>query len=133
MAHKTSPRLVLIFILFLFVPQAVQFSRQFVNGYMPFLREPNPTFFSWDMFANRVERCVLEWNPPLDFPNHPQTTSLLQLAPKLEWGITYNHVADYEWARGWLCWRSQKKARVGLNCFLPIGIEIKNELDCSKI
>lgn len=133
MNSRYYPTCVLLMILSLSIPQAIQFTRQLTQGYRPFLSEPTPTFFSWDMFANRVERCNLEWDKPLDFSNHQSITSLTQLGPKLEWGVNYNSVRDYDWVRGYLCHLSRKTVRIRLDCFVPEGREIFHELDCSKI
>jgi hypothetical protein len=133
--HRSQ--LIFLFLIFLVVPQAIQFTRQFSKGFIPFKKDPQPTYLSWDMFANPVERCLLEWNAPLNFPHHSGVTSTLALTPKLEWGITYNHVSDYQWVQHWLCEVGKHQGVLNLkshlDCFLPQGTEFNDELDCSKI
>jgi hypothetical protein len=41
--------------------QALQLS----GGYRPFGQAANRVAFSWDMFAVRIERCAVAWDPPL--------------------------------------------------------------------
>jgi hypothetical protein len=38
---------------------------QVAGGYRPFGRAAKRVAFSWDMFAVRIERCAVTWDPPL--------------------------------------------------------------------
>ena len=131
--NRRSPRFVFLFLLVLFLPQGIQFARQFLKGYRPFSHDPTPVYFSWDMFANPIERCFLEWKPALTTPQGKTVNSILELGPNIEWGVVYNRVSTYQSIRQYLCHLTGGTAHTRLDCFLPNGQEFKDESDCPKI
>src|SRR5262249_39155039 len=67
----------------LVIVQALAFGAQIKAGFRPFGAPPRRVPFSWDMFAVRIERCDLRWDPPL--PLGDGVTHLHDMAPAVEW------------------------------------------------
>ena len=124
--------LAFVFILILFVPQLPAFSLQFTRGFVPFVHEPGRVPLSWDMFSTPVERCRLEWQPPLSIPGR-RLGSFAELGTRLEWDVIYDHVSDYRQTGRLFCLLGAGERvprRMALDCFLPSGIEIRDENTC---
>jgi hypothetical protein len=126
---RRSPAYVLSFVLFISVFQVIPFGVQFVHGFRPFGREPIRVPFSWDMFATRVERCSIKWDPPIRGPGSG-FSSLRQLGTLLEWDDIEDHIEDYRHIARWVCFVGSKTTRIRLHCFLPTGIETDDEIKC---
>jgi hypothetical protein len=133
MVHKLlgSPPFIALFIFALAAVQLAAFEMQFSSrGFIPFAHEPGRVPLSWDMFANRVERCTLEWTPAITVGTHTLQT-LRDVELPLEWDVTFDHAIDYRQAGAWLCERgSQKKTEGHLNCFLETGTEFHDDFVC---
>ncbi len=126
-----SPQYVFGFLLLLVVPQLIAITSEFREGFRPFKHEPVRVPFSWDMFSNRVERCALEWSPPLKGPEGA-LASLKQFGTTLEWDVIYDHVDNYRAMGLWLCGMGgpNNGSHVRLKCFLPQGTRIEDDIAC---
>ena len=136
MVPKTvqGPRSIALFILMLAVVQAAAFERQFILGFVPFVHEPTRVPFSWDMFANRVERCTLEWAPPLQLGDH-QLARLRDVEVPFEWDVTFDRAADYRMTGDWLCHmggfqKGPGSTQVKMKCFIQNGTEFHDQFNC---
>jgi hypothetical protein len=124
-----SPIFVAAFVFLLAATQVGALGVQFVRGFRLMGHEPVRVPFSWDMFANRVERCILNWDPPLATQIGP-FSSLRQLGTKLEWEVVYDHKEDYERIGQWVCHAGGENTRVHLRCFQLDGSQTNHELSC---
>ncbi len=152
--YLNSSAYVMGFLLFLAVFQLRALFLQFESGFQLFVHEPTRVLFSWDMFATRTERCMMEWDPPLQRTPVGPLTDLRQLSVPIEWDVIYDSMQDYEYvgrmgcafesgqrARGSLGESSEKapipvthsvnKIRVKIHCFGPDGNETHREFYCS--
>jgi hypothetical protein len=127
-AHRRG---ILIFIVLLTLVQLTAIGLQFARGFRPFRRPPSRVPFSWDMFANPLERCQLIWTPPLHTPGVP-LASLRQAGLRWEWDIIFDRVSAYEFFARAVCrqW-GDRSAVAELNCFLPDGTEEYRAFPCA--
>ena len=103
---------------------------QFALGYRPFFNNPERVAFSWDMFSNRVERCTVQWTPPLQNEGWP-IASLRDLVLPFEWDLVFDRVDDYKIVGKYLCsrWKTGQ-TRVNLKCFRQEGVVDFHEFNC---
>ena len=125
-AVSRSPLTVLLLALFLGLPQLAGFALQLGKGFRPFGAAPVRVTLSWDMFAPRIERCGINWSPPLPGPLY----ELNQKSRALEWQTVADRVEDYESIAAWACVRFHQPSRALLTCFLPSGKELSRVVDC---
>jgi hypothetical protein len=132
---------------FLVILAAFQFRalfHQFQMGFLPFLHEPTRVPFSWDMFATRTERCLLEWDPPLSSTPIGALKGLRQFSKPVEWDVVYDSIQDYEFVGRIGCsfelenrpenstsQTSGNKRGYKIQCFSPDGNETYREFNCS--
>ena len=122
---------VFAFIGCLAIPQLGALGIQFARGYRPFGHQAERVPFSWDMFANRVERCTVEWTPALQIEKH-RLTSLHGLDLPFEWDIALDSVETYRAVAGNLCRKAgAPSTRARLHCFLPDGTEMDDDAYCN--
>jgi hypothetical protein len=131
MAARTpeSPRRVALFLLLLALPQAAALGVQFARGFRPWRREPVRVPLSWDMFAVRIERCAVAWNPPITV-NGKLLPSLARSAGPIEWDYVNDSAEQYRRTAAWGCGFKSGPTRVSMRCFLPEGRELEDEFDC---
>jgi hypothetical protein len=120
----------IFFLAILIIPQLAALGLQFALGFRPFRQDPVRVALSWDMFSNRVERCVLSWNPPLNTPGAP-LTSLHEAGLSLEWDLILDRMGSYAMLGHGLCrqWGSPL-TQVQMQCFLPAGTEAHYAMPC---
>lgn len=130
MSMTRSPIYVACFLALLAIPQAAAFFEQFALGFRPFGAEaPVRVPLSWDMFAVQIERCTLDWTPPVRTPLG-DLASFRDLSPRLEWDIVADSAATYAvWAR-WGCRFAAAPTKADLRCFYPDGREEKIDFGC---
>ena len=124
-----SPAFVAAFLALLCLPQASALVLQVARGFRPFGAAPARVPFSWDMFANRVERCGVWWDPALEIPGLGRVEQLKDIEPGIEWDVVFDHAESYRDAGLALC-RFAGGRRVRLRCFKPDGSEWGNALEC---
>ena len=126
-----SPRCVASFVLFLVLAQLYAFGLQFARGFRPFVHEPGRVPLSWDMFANKLERCVLSWTPAIPTPAGT-ISSLKELGTGVEWDIVYDRASDYEMIEKWVCSSVYLNGgiKISRHCFFPNGTETRHENNC---
>src|SRR3954469_15001752 len=90
--------------------QAVAFGAQLAAGFRPFGGPPGRVPFSWDMFAIRIERCDLRWDPPL--PLGTGVARLHDMAPLLEWDPTYDRREEYRMIGQEACFVARVPTRI---------------------
>ncbi|HRI63699.1 MAG TPA: hypothetical protein PK156_05660 [Polyangium sp.] len=95
--RRVRPYLAAIVILVLVLVQARAVFIQYERGYRLFRHEPSRVAFSWDMFAQRITRCDIEWNPPLKSKSasDERIGRMRSLAPYFEWNPVLHDAADY--------------------------------------
>ena len=129
-----SPIYVVTLLVFLTAFQLWALVLQFEGGFRPFQHEPTRVPFSWDMFATLTERCLMEWDPPLQMTPIGVLTGLQQLGHWLEWDVIYDSLQGYVEAGQIGCSFEEgggvNKTRVKLRCFRPDGNEIHREFYC---
>ncbi len=90
-------------------------------GFRPFAHAPSRVPYSWDMFAIRMNRCAVRWDPPLSIEGRPVATWRDRVWP-IEFDSVYNEVQSYETVSRAACaYRSAPETDVTLNCFLADG------------
>jgi hypothetical protein len=125
-AVSRSPITLLLLALVLGLPQLVGFASQFAGGFRPFGTAPGRVTLSWDMFATRIERCGINWNPPLP----GGVAELNQKSRVIEWQAVADTRARYERIAAWACAKFHQPGRALLTCFLPSGKEESRVVDC---
>lgn len=128
-----SPAYVAALLAVLVAVQLGAFARQIQRGFRPFSSEPARVALSWDMFANRVERCQLSWDPPLaSVPGRDGAPArdLAGMSPPFEWDIVYDTAEQYREVGLWACHFKSGPTRVKLRCFMQEGREVDDELAC---
>lgn len=130
MRFTRAPWYKFAFVLFLAVPQLIAFYSQFASGFRPFVQEPTRVPLSWDMFANRMERCRVEWTPTI-YVGPRALSALRDVQLSLEWDIIFDHREDYRGAASWFCQNyAVSPTRVQLHCFLPQGEDLDDGFSC---
>jgi hypothetical protein len=108
--------------------QVGAFARQFQLGFVPFSAVPVRVPFSWDMFTIPIERCGIEWQPPLPITK-TGVPSLRSLAPALEWDPVYNAVPDYLAAAQFGCRFRTAQTNVRVTCLAKQRV-VNYAFDC---
>ena len=103
---------------------------QVMSGYRPLSHAPIRVPYSWDMFAIRLDRCVVGWDPPLDVDGQ-RVARWHDRLPDLEFDTVFN---DADWyasaaARG-CAYRSQAATTAYLKCFSSDGRTDERSFDC---
>jgi len=68
---------------------------QLEDGFRPFSRPPQRVPFSWDMFAIKIERCTVAWDPPLSIEGKSVARWQDRGVP-LEFDSVFNDARYYE-------------------------------------
>ncbi|MBI3295752.1 MAG: hypothetical protein HYZ71_13585 [Deltaproteobacteria bacterium] len=132
MKFLASPVYVAVLVGGLVVLQLNSTRLQFERGFRLFGAPPGRVAFSWDMFATRVERCQLSWDPPVA-TELGEFSSLRRFGTSLEWDIIYDTARDYHAVGQLVCrLRSSPEARhrVKFHCFSPDGTHAEEEVPC---
>jgi hypothetical protein len=103
---------------------------QFMSGYRPLSHPPIRVPYSWDMFAIRLDRCVVGWDPPLDVDGQ-RVARWHDRLPDLEFDTVFN---DADWyasaaARG-CAYRTRPATTAYLKCFSSDGRTDERSFDC---
>jgi hypothetical protein len=102
-------------------PQVRAQVRQVRFGYRPFSTSPGRVSYSWDMFATRVERCDVRWDPPLVVDGRSVSHMSDRSAP-VEFDTIYDDREDYRGFAYDACARfSTGPTMTTLRCALPSG------------
>ncbi|MEO5969886.1 MAG: hypothetical protein ABIQ95_08160 [Bdellovibrionia bacterium] len=129
-----APGYVVALLGFLIVLQLRALFQQFESGFRPFAHDPVRVAFSWDMFATRTERCLMEWDPPLESTPIGTLSGLKQLSLPFEWDLIYDSLEQYQYVGQMGCAfesKASNKIRVRIQCFAPEGEKIYREFYCS--
>jgi hypothetical protein len=90
---------------------------QFASGFRPFSHAPTRVPYSWDMFAIRMERCVVTWDPPLDVDGE-RVSRWHDRLPGLEFDSVFNESDSYQAAAERGCsYRTGRPTVADLLCF----------------
>jgi hypothetical protein len=81
------------------------------------------------MFAVRIERCDLRWDPPL--PLGDGVARLRDVAPTLEWDPVRGSREEYRKAGLRACDFAEEPTRITLHCFTPEG-DVDDAFDCPR-
>jgi hypothetical protein len=122
------PVLVGLFVVGLFGVQLYALGRQVASGYRPFGPPPLRVALSWDMFATRIERCDVRWDPPL--PVRGGLDRFSRLARPIEWFPVLDRVASYRRMATGACRLARVPTRISLRCWLPDGTRPEETLPC---
>ena len=82
--------------------QGTALRMQFHLGFRPVHHSPQRVAFSWDMFAIAIERCTVDWTPPLSIDGKSVARWQDRNLP-LEFDSVFNRAADYEVAAKRAC------------------------------
>jgi hypothetical protein len=127
---RQKPIYVLCFLFILAVPQVLGLAGQFQYGFRPFFQDPIRIPFSWDMFSNRVDRCIVTWTHPLRIQNMT-FSSLREVNLPLEWDVVLDRIEDYQYLASALCpFATTFPAYAQLDCFAAEGNEVIREVPC---
>jgi hypothetical protein len=124
-----SPVYVVIFLSLLSAPQLSALVTQFTQGFRPFVSDPARVTLSWDMFSNRVERCVMEFERKMD-SGTAIYLPMRGLGTRLEWDVIFDRHDDYRNAGMVLCRQGPGTTQVRLHCYLPDGTQTHEEFAC---
>jgi hypothetical protein len=120
-------------VLLLSVLVIVQVRAQFEqvrSGFRPFSRAPTRVPYSWDMFAIRLSRCVVGWEPPLQVDGE-RVSAWHDRLPALEFDAVFNDPDSYEAAAVRGCaYRSRERTVVSLTCFDTDARVDERHFDC---
>ena len=106
--------------------QVVQFRR----GFRPALRSPTRVAYSWDMFAVAIDRCSVDWDPPLAIEGQSISSWQARTYP-IEFDCVYDEVSSYEAAAGVGCAFRRTTATVArLVCPRRDGTIDERTIDC---
>jgi len=112
---------------------AVQVRAEFLQwwgGYRPFSHAPARAPYSWDMFAIRLERCAIRWDPPLEIEGRRVSTWHDRSFP-IEFDTVYNRARDYYGAARTGCaFRSEPKTVTTVVCVHGDGHIDEGSAEC---
>ena len=120
--------LVALFVAGLLGVQLVALGQQLAAGYRPFGPPPVRVPLSWDMFATRIERCDVRWDPPL--PVHGGLDRFSRLAQPIEWFPVLDRVASYRRMATGACRLARVPTQISMRCWLPDGTRPEERLPC---
>lgn len=97
--------------------QAVQLS----SGFRPLSHPPTRVALSWDMFAIKIDRCAVRWEPPITVDQRPVARWRDRTAP-LEFDTVYNVARDWDDAALYGCgFREGRPTTVHVACATSDG------------
>ena len=103
---------------------------QIAAGFRPFVHPPSRVAYSWDMFAIRMDRCAIRWDPPLSIEGQQVARWRDRVWP-IEFDSVYNDIRSYEIVSTAACaYRSAPATVVTLQCFLGDGGVDEHSVDC---
>jgi hypothetical protein len=103
---------------------------QLRSGFRPFAHAPTRVPYSWDMFAIRIERCVVRWDPPLDVDGE-RVARWHDRLPGLEFDSVFNDSDTYQAAAERGCaYRTARRTVADLLCFGGDGGVHETSFDC---
>jgi len=112
---------------------AVQLRAQVVqvqSGFRPLSHPPVRVAYSWDMFAIRLDRCVVGWDPPLAIDGE-RVARWHDRLPALEFDAVFNDANWYIAAAERGCiYRTQAATVAYLTCFSSSGKADERSYDC---
>jgi hypothetical protein len=99
--RQARPILIAAVIGALVFTQARAHYKQYLGGFRLFQHEPSRVAFSWDMFAVRISRCNVTFDPPLSSEDGKRAVATFaDLSPTIEWNPVFNDILHYNnWGR----------------------------------
>jgi hypothetical protein len=105
-------------------------AQQLQSGFRPFSHPPVRVPYSWDMFAIRLDRCIVGWDPPLEVEGR-RVARWHDRIPALEFDTVFNDVDWYRAAAARGCeYRTQAATIAYLRCFRSDGTADERAYDC---
>jgi hypothetical protein len=103
---------------------------QIGKGYRPFSHAPGRVPYSWDMFAIRMDRCSIRWDPPLEIEGARVSTWHDRAFP-IEFDTVYDRAGHYGMAaRSGCSFRTEPKTESTLVCIHSDGKIDERAFDC---
>jgi hypothetical protein len=103
---------------------------QLRSGYRPFFHPPSRVPYSWDMFAIRMDRCVVHWDPPLEIEGQ-RVASWHDRAYPIEFDTVYDRVRAYAGGALGACrYRTSTPTKVSLVCATADGRIERHQTYC---
>jgi hypothetical protein len=123
--HDANPRVRALYFTTLLLALAVVQARaqvvQIASGFRPLAHPPIRVPYSWDMFAIRLDRCVVGWDPPLEVEGE-RVARWHDREAVIEFDTVFNDVAWYkEDATRGCAYRTQARTVASLMCFSSDG------------
>ncbi len=104
--------------------------RQWEGGYRPFGPAPVRVPYSWDMFAIRIDRCSIRWDPPIEIAGARVSRWHDRTFP-LEFDTVYDRAQAYEGAAQLGCaFRTTPKTVFNLVCVHGDGLIDESSFAC---
>jgi|CZKU01.1.fsa_nt_gi hypothetical protein len=121
------------FVTLLTVLVVVQVHAQFAQldaGYRPLSHPPTRVPYSWDMFAIRLDRCVVGWDPPLEVEG-ARVARWHDREPAIEFDTVFNDADWYKASAERGCtYRTEARTLASLMCFSSDGGVHELSFDC---
>jgi hypothetical protein len=119
--HRTRAVYVVSLLGVLAIVQLRAHVEQWLAGYRPLSHAPVRVPYSWDMFAIRLDRCVVGWDPPLDVEGE-KVARWHDREPPIEFDTVFNDASWYMAAAARACaYHSPAPTKASLLCFSSDG------------
>jgi hypothetical protein len=103
---------------------------QFVQGFRPLSHAPTRVAYSWDMFAIRLDRCSMGWDPPLAIEGQ-RVARWHDRLPAVEFDTVFNAIDSYGAAAMHACqYESAPATHATMKCFSSGGEVREFGIDC---
>jgi hypothetical protein len=103
---------------------------QVCAGFVPFSSPPVRVPYSWDMFAVRIDRCAISWDPPLAIEGRSVARWQDRL-PALEFDSIRNEASDYDAVAQTACvYRTSAPTTATVSCAMHDGTLRERRLEC---
>ena len=94
---------------------------QVASGFRPLSHPPTRVPYSWDMFAIRLDRCVVGFDPPLDVDGE-RVARWHDREPAIEFDTVFNNAAWYKASAAKACdYRKDAETKASVMCFSSDG------------
>ncbi len=102
---------------------------QLRRGFRLFSVAPQRVAMSWDMFAIRIDRCEVTFDPPLSIEGKAVRRWHDRGAP-LEWDTVYNDMPHWETGAKAACTYKTGPTKIHLECATAQGEIVERSIDC---
>ena len=108
-------------VILLFGLQLAALAGQLRRGFRPFGAPPVRVPLSWDMFATRIERCTMGFQPAFPIAPGKELSNLTEAGEPIEWFPVFDRLETYRLVARASCKQARPGTRIYLRCWLPDG------------